>query len=58
MFYDVVAAVSQVTSLLLFLGLFVGVLAFVLWPGSGERLERAQRRALGLRPDRKTSEDC
>ena len=48
MTYDTVATFSQVTSLLLFIGMFVVVLAYALWPKNGSRFERAQRRALDL----------
>src|SRR5690606_17742137 len=34
MTYDVVAKISQVTSLLLFMALFAGVIAYVFWPGN------------------------
>ncbi len=52
MSYETVASISQVTSLLLFIGMFVGVLAYALWPSNGPRFEAAQRTALDL--DRKT----
>jgi cytochrome c oxidase cbb3-type subunit 4 len=48
MSYDTIASVSQVTSLLLFVGMFAGVLAYALWPSNGPRFEAAQRRALEL----------
>jgi len=51
MTYDTVATISQVTSLLLFVGLFIGVLFYALWPSNGPRFEEAQRRALELSPD-------
>ena len=51
MTYDTVATLSQVTSLLLFIGMFLAVLAYALWPKNGPRFEEAQRRALDL--DRK-----
>ncbi len=55
MTYDTVATLSQVTSLLLFIGMFLGVVAYALWPKNGPRFEAAQRRALDL--DRKPSQD-
>jgi cbb3-type cytochrome oxidase subunit 3 len=55
MTYDTVAALSQVTSLLLFIAMFLGVVAYALWPTNGTRFEAAQRRALDL--DRNPSQD-
>jgi cbb3-type cytochrome oxidase subunit 3 len=53
MTYDIVAHFSQVTSLLLFIGLFAIIVGYVLIPANKVRLEQAQRRALGLdRSDR------
>jgi cytochrome c oxidase cbb3-type subunit IV len=48
MTYDAIATFSQVTSLLLFIVMFAGVLAYALWPRNGPRFEEAQRRALDL----------
>jgi len=48
MSYDTIAAISQVASLLLFVALFVAVLAYALRPSNGARFERAQRTALEL----------
>jgi cytochrome c oxidase cbb3-type subunit IV len=48
MTYDTVAAFSQVTSLLMFIGMFAAVLAYAFWPKNRARFEAAQRRALGL----------
>ncbi len=48
MTYDIVATVSQVASLLMFVGLFAGVVVYALWPANGPRFEAAQRRALDL----------
>ena len=55
MTYDTVATFSQVTSLLLFIGMFLAVVAYAFWPKSGPRFEEAQRRALDL--DRKPLQD-
>ena len=55
MSYDTVATVSQVISLLMFIALFLAVLAYALWPKNGQRFERLQRRALDL--DRKPTTD-
>ena len=48
MTYDSVATVSQVSSLLLFIALFVAVVVYVFLPTTKARLEKAQRRALDL----------
>ncbi len=48
MTYDTVATVSQVTSLLMFICLFAGVLAYAFWPGNRQRFDAAQRQALEL----------
>lgn len=51
MTYETVAQFSQVTSLLFFIGLFGGVVAYALWPSNGARFEAAQRDALDLGDD-------
>ena len=51
MTYDTVATFSQVTSLLLFITLFFGVLVYAFWPGNRRRFEAAQRDALDLDKD-------
>jgi cbb3-type cytochrome oxidase subunit 3 len=48
MTYETIATLSQVTSLLLFIAMFIAVLAYALWPRNGPRFEAAQRRALDL----------
>jgi cytochrome c oxidase cbb3-type subunit IV len=48
MTYDTVATLSQVTSLLMFIAMFAGVLTYALWPKNRPRFEKAQRRALDL----------
>lgn len=48
MSYETVATFSQVTSLLLFIAMFLGVLLFALWPSNGRRFEQAQQKALDL----------
>lgn len=48
MTYDTVATFSQVTSLILFVALFAGVVAYAFWPGSRRRFDSAQREALDL----------
>jgi cytochrome c oxidase cbb3-type subunit 4 len=46
--YDTIATVSQVTSLLMFIAMFLAVLAYTFWPRNRQRFEEAQRRALDL----------
>lgn len=48
MSYNTIATISQVTSLLMFIAMFAGVLAYALWPKNGARFEEAQRRALDI----------
>jgi cytochrome c oxidase cbb3-type subunit 4 len=55
MTYDTIATVSQVTSLLMFVAMFVAVLAYALWPKNKPRFEEVQRRALDL--ERRSSTD-
>ena len=52
MTYDTVASICQVVSLLLFVAIFLVVLAYALKPSNGSRFEVAQRRALDLEPSR------
>ena len=42
--YENVASFSQVTSLLLFLALFLAVLAYAFWPGAAAASIRRRRR--------------
>lgn len=46
MSYDTVATISQVASLLLFVALFLLVVAYVFWPANREKFEKAARAAL------------
>jgi cytochrome c oxidase cbb3-type subunit 4 len=48
MTYDTIATLSQVTALLMFIAMFLAVLAYALWPKNKQRFEEAQRRALDL----------
>ena len=48
MTYETIATISQVTSLLMFIAMFAGVLVYALWPRNGPRFEAAQRHALDL----------
>jgi cbb3-type cytochrome oxidase subunit 3 len=57
MTYDTVAAFSQVASLLMFVAMFIAVLAYALWPRNGPRFEAAQRRALDLDGNGKTKHE-
>jgi cytochrome c oxidase cbb3-type subunit 4 len=50
--YDTVAQVSQLVSLLLFIALFIGVVAYAFWPSNRKRFDAAQRKALGLDRDK------
>ena len=55
MTYETVATLSQVISLLMFIAMFLAIVAYALWPRNGPRFEEAQRRALDL--DRKPTTD-
>ncbi len=46
--YDTIATISQVTSLLMFVAMFAGVLGYALWPRNGQRFQAAQLSALDL----------
>ena len=46
--YDTVATWSQVTSLLMFIAMFVGVIVYALWPRNRSRFEAIQKDALDL----------
>ncbi|MEZ5855129.1 MAG: cbb3-type cytochrome c oxidase subunit 3 [Hyphomicrobiaceae bacterium] len=48
MHYDTVATWSQVTSLLMFIGMFAAVIVYAFWPANRQRFENAQRSALDL----------
>jgi cytochrome c oxidase cbb3-type subunit 4 len=48
MSYDTVATISQVTSLLMFIAMFIAIVAYAVWPRNGLKFEQAQRRALDL----------
>ena len=48
MSYEIIAPITQVTSLVLFIGVFLVVLGYALWPSNGPRFEKAQQRALDL----------
>lgn len=48
MTYQLVASISQVTSLLMFIAMFIAVVAYAMWPSNRARFEEAQRQALDL----------
>ncbi len=48
MTYQTVASISQVASLLMFIAMFIAVVAYALWPSNGPRFDAAQKRALDL----------
>lgn len=51
MSYDTVATFSQVTSLLMFIAIFLAVVAYAFWPGNRQKFEHLQRNALDLDAD-------
>lgn len=48
MTYETIATFSQVTSLLMFVAMFLGIVAYAMWPKNKARFEAVQRRALDL----------
>ena len=48
MTYETVATFSQVTSLLMFVAMFLGIVVYALWPSNGPRFDEIQRQALDL----------
>jgi cbb3-type cytochrome oxidase subunit 3 len=48
MTYEIIATLSQIASLLMFIAMFLAVLAYALRPKNARRFETAQRRALDL----------
>lgn len=53
MTYETIATFSQVTSLLMFIAMFIAVLAYALWPSNGRVFEQTQRDALDLKVNSK-----
>lgn len=53
MTYETVATFSQVTSLLMFVAMFVGVVVYAMWPSNGRRFDAIQVSSLDL--DKKAS---
>lgn len=54
MTYETVAAYSQISSMLVFIAVFIAVVAFAYWPGHEQKFDKEQRRALDLGADRKS----
>lgn len=52
--YETVARFALVSSLLLFIALFIAVLVYVFGIASSDRLDAAQRSALDLGPENRT----
>ncbi len=48
MTYDSIATISQVTSLLMFIAMFIAIVAYAMWPRNAARFNQLQRRALDL----------
>lgn len=46
MTYQTVAAFTQSLSLLIFFGLFIGVVVYAIWPGNSKKFEEASRMPL------------
>lgn len=57
MSYDTVATISQVTSLLMFVSMFLAVVAYVFWPGNKRHFDTAQQRALDIEAGRADATD-
>jgi cytochrome c oxidase cbb3-type subunit IV len=56
MTYETIRSLAGLTGLLLFVGMFVLVLAYVFWPGNKDRFERARRLPLDNDPNEQRSE--
>lgn len=48
MSYESIATFSQVTSLLMFVGMFICIVAYAFWPSNGRKFDNVQRQALDL----------
>lgn len=55
MTYETVATFSQVTSLLMFIAIFAGVVVYALWPSNGKVFDQIQRDALDLKGNSKSA---
>ncbi len=51
MSYEDVRGLAAMAGLLIFIGLFAGVLLYVFWPGNGKRFEAARSVPLRNDPD-------
>ena len=51
MTYLTVASITQVVSLLMFIAMFIGVLAYALWPANKLVFDETQRQSLDLDPE-------
>jgi cbb3-type cytochrome oxidase subunit 3 len=54
MTYETVATVSQITTLFLFIAMFLVALAYALWPSNQAKFDEVQRQALDLGSDRQS----
>ena len=55
MTYETVATFSQITSLLMFIAIFIAVVVYAVWPSNGRVFDEAQRDALDLNANSKHS---
>jgi len=55
MSYETLVMITQIAGLILFIGLFLAVLIYALWPGNRKRFERASR--VPLEQDDKPDEE-
>lgn len=51
MTYETVATFSQVSSLILFIAMFIGAVAYALWPSNQPKFDEIQRQSLDLGSD-------
>jgi cytochrome c oxidase cbb3-type subunit 4 len=56
MTYEQVSNYAQVTALLFFLALFVGVVIYAFWPGNKKRFEKDAEIPLQKDPDQETDD--
>ncbi len=54
MTYETVAAVSQVAAMLVFIAVFIAVVAFAYWPGHESKFTAEQRKSLDLDAESKS----
>jgi cytochrome c oxidase cbb3-type subunit IV len=53
MTYETVATFSQITSLLMFIAIFIAVVIYAVWPSNGRVFDEVQRDALDLNANSK-----